>query len=114
MLGTLQVGRSPDGVEADPLLGRVYVAVEDSSAVAEISDSVNLPLQAATNFHQAAAAHRAVFLLQQATIITVIIMILTIVAATLGALSPRWRGRGIPQTLPGDASSRLERHIPPL
>ncbi|MFL5653653.1 MAG: YncE family protein [Ktedonobacteraceae bacterium] len=113
VLGTLQVGRSPDGVEADPLLSRVYVAVEDSSAVVEISDSVNLPLQAATNFHQAAAAHRAVFLLQQATIITVIIMILTIVAATLGALSPRWRGRGIPQTLPGDASSRLERHIPP-
>src|SRR2546428_3296438 len=89
VLGTLQVGRSPDGVEADPLLSRVYVAVEDSSAVVEISDSVNLPLQAATNFHQAAAAHRAVFLLQQATIITVIIMILTIVAATLGALSPR-------------------------
>ncbi len=113
VLGTLQVGRSPDGVEADPLLRRVYVSVEDSGAVVEISDSVDLPLRSATNFHQAATAHHAIFLLQQAAIITVIIMILTLVGATLGALLPRWRGQGSPQTPPGDASSRLEKHTPP-
>ena len=113
VLGTLQVGRAPDGVEADPLLRRVYVAVEDSNAVVEISDSVDLPLRPATNFHQAAAAHRAILILQEAAIITVIIMILTIAGATLGALLPRWRGQGSPQTPPGDASSRLKKHTPP-
>ena len=113
VLGTLQVGRAPDGVEADPLLRRVYVSVEDSNAVVEISDSVDLPLRPTTNFHQAAAAHHAIFLLQQAAIITVIIMILTLVGATLGALLPRWRGQGSPQTPPGAASSRLEKHTPP-
>ena len=105
VIGTLQVGRAPDGVEADPLLRRVYVAVEDSNAVVEISDSVDLPLQGATNFHQAATAHQAIFLLQQATLITILIMIVTIVGATLGVLSPRWRARGSPQTPPGGASS---------
>ena len=113
VLGTLQVGRSPDGVESDPMLRRVYVSVEDSNGVVEISDSVDLPLRSATNFHQAATAHHAIFLLQQAAIITVIIMILTLVGATLGALLPRWRGQGSPQTPPGDASSRLEKHTPP-
>jgi DNA-binding beta-propeller fold protein YncE len=113
VLGTLQVGRSPDGVEADPLLRRVYVAVEDSNAVVEVSDSIDLPLQTTANFHQAAAAHHAIFLLQQAAIITAIIMILTLVGATLGALLPRWHGRGSPQTLPVGESSHLEKHIPP-
>ncbi len=93
VLGTLSVGRAPDGVEADPALRRVYVSVEDSDAVVEISDSVDIPLQSSTPLHQVAAVHQAVFLLQQATVITLIVMILTMVGATLSALSPRWRAR---------------------
>jgi len=106
VLGTLRVGKAPDGVEADPLLRRVYVTVEDSDAVVEISDSVNLPLVPDTNFHQAATAHQAILLLQQATVITVLIMFLTLVTATLDAQSGRWRRRGSPQNPPGGASSR--------
>jgi len=93
VLGTLSVGRAPDGVEADPALRRVYVSVEDSDAVVEISDSVDIPLQSGKTLHQVAAVHQAVFLLQQATVITLIVMILTMVGATLSALSPRWRAR---------------------
>lgn len=102
VLGTLKVGRSPDGVEADPQLRRVYVALEDSDAVVEVSDSVDLPLIAPTNLHQAAAAHTAISVLQVAFDATVVLMLLTIVAATLVALSQRWRARESPRTLPGD------------
>jgi len=104
VLGTLRVGRSPDGIEADPQLRRVYISVEDSDAVVEISDSVDLPLTPDTNLHQAAAVHQAISVLQQATIITTLLMLATIIGATLVALLPRWRARGSPQNLPGDAS----------
>jgi YVTN family beta-propeller protein len=113
VLGTLQVGRAPDGVASDPALRRIYVAVEDSDAVVEISDSPNLPLQSAPNFHQAAAIHQAILLLQEATALTAILMILTIVGATLGARSRRWHAPEIPQIPQGGASSRLEQRIPP-
>ena len=106
VLGTLRVGMAPDGVEADPQLRRVYVTVEDSDAVVEISDSVDLPLVPDSNFHQAATIHKAISLLQQATVITVLIMCLTLVTATLNAQSRRWRVRGSPQNPPGGASSR--------
>jgi DNA-binding beta-propeller fold protein YncE len=114
VLGTLSVGRSPDGVEADPALHRVYVAAEDSNAVVEISDTLNLPLTPQTTLRQSAAAHLAIGVLQWATFFTLIAMCLTIICATLGALLPRWRERGSPQTLPDSGPSRLEKHsLPP-
>ncbi len=105
VLGTLQIGRAPDGVEADPQLQRVYIAVEDSDAVVEISDSVDLPLKPDTNFHQAAAVHQAISVLQQAAVITTLLMIVTIIGAILASLLPRWRARGNLQSPPGGASS---------
>jgi YVTN family beta-propeller protein len=108
VLGTLPVGRAPDGVASDPLLRRVYVAVEDSNAVVEISDSPDIPLQAGPNIHQAAAVRQAILLLQQAAVITVILMILTVVGATLAARSRRWHAPESPQNPPGAASSRSE------
>lgn len=114
VLGTLQVGRAPDGVEADPALRRIYVSAEDSDAVVEISDSLDLPLKNAPNFHQAAAIHQAISLLREAITITVILMLLTIVGATLGARSRRWRAPEIPQNPPGGASSHSAMHTPPL
>ncbi len=113
VLGTLRVGKAPDGVEADPVLQRVYVAQEGNDAVVEVSDSANLPLQASTKLGQGIAARNAITLLQQATILTLIVMLLTFVWTTLGALSPRWRVRENPQTLPGDASSRSKAHSLP-
>lgn len=113
VLGTLAVGRAPDGVEADPLLRRIYVSVEDSNAVVEISDSPDIPLQAGQDTHQAAAVRQAILLLQQAAIITVIVMIVTAVGATLAARSLRLRAPESPQTPPGGASSRSEQRIPP-
>ncbi len=113
VLGTLSVGKSPDGVEADPALHLVYVALEDSNAVVEVSDSVNLPLQTNTKLAQVIAARNAVTLLQQATILTLIVMLLTVVWATLHALSPRWRAQENPQTPQGDASSRSKVHSLP-
>ena len=86
VLGTLKVGRSPDGVEADPQLRRVYVALEDSDAVVEVSDSVDLPLIAAPNLHTVAAVHQAITVLQQATAVTLLLMLLTTIVATLAAL----------------------------
>ncbi|HYT34840.1 MAG TPA: hypothetical protein VEL69_07375 [Ktedonobacteraceae bacterium] len=112
-LGTLTVGRAPDGVEADPSLRRIYVSAEDSDAVVEISDSPDLPLQGGPNLHQAAAVGEAMMLLQQAAIITVILMIFTIAGATLAARSRRWRAPESPQNLPGGASSHSETHTPP-
>jgi DNA-binding beta-propeller fold protein YncE len=106
VLGTLQVGHAPDGVAADPLLRRVYVSVEDSNAVVEISDVVDLPLSSGVNFHQTAAAHSAISLLQRATMITFVIMFLTMLGATLGVLLPRWRARGSLQTPPAGGLSR--------
>lgn len=114
VLGTLKVGRSPDGVEADPQLRRVYVALEDSDAVVEVSDSVNLPLISAPNLHQAGAVHQAIVVLQQATVITLLLMLLTMLGATLAALSPRWRARENPRTPPVGALSRSEKHTLPL
>ncbi len=105
VLGTLQVGHAPDGVEADPSLRRVYVSTEDSDAVVEISDSMDIPLKSDMNFHQITTIRTGIFLLQQATYITLFLMALTIVGATLGVLLPHWRGRGTPQTRPTDASS---------
>ncbi len=113
VLGTLQVGRGPDGVEADPALRRVYVSVEDSNAVAEISDSVDVVLQTDNTALQVANVRQALALLRQATIITLVLMILTMVGATIRALSPRWRGRESPRTPPGGASSHSEKHTPP-
>lgn len=114
VLGTLKVGRSPDGVESDPQLHRVYVALEDSCAVVEVSDSVNLPLIPAPNLHQAGAVHQAIVVLQQATVITLLLMLLTMIGATLAALSLRWRARENPRTPPVGASSRSEKHSLPL
>lgn len=106
VLGTLAVGHAPDGVEADPLLRRVYVAVEDSDAVLEITDSVDIPLKSDLNFRQITTIRRGISLLQQATYITLILMLLTILGATLGALLPHWHARGSPQSRPTGASSR--------
>jgi len=114
VLGTLKVGSSPDGVEADPQLRRVYVALEDSGAVVEVSDSVNLPLISAPNLRQAGAIHQTIVVLQQATVITLLLMLLTMIGATLAALSPRWRARENPRTPPIGALSRSENHSLPL
>ncbi|HLX40701.1 MAG TPA: hypothetical protein VKR42_09215 [Ktedonobacteraceae bacterium] len=86
VLGTLAVGRGPDGVEADPQLRRIYVATEDSNAMVEVSDSVDLPLQTNTPQIQANAIRQAVHLLQQATVVTLILMLLTIVGAAISVL----------------------------
>ncbi len=110
VLGTMQVGKAPNGVASDPDLRRVYVALEDSSAVVEVSDSVNLPLQANVKPGEAVAARDAVKLLQQATILTLVVMLLTIVGTTLDALSPRLRVLGSLQTPQVDASSRSSQH----
>ena len=109
----MPVGRAPDGVETDPSLRRIYVSVEDSNAVVEISDSPDIPLQAGLDTHQAAAVRQAILLLQQAAAITVILMVVTIVGATLAARSRRLRAPESPQNPPGGASSRLEQRIPP-
>ena len=113
VLGTLPVGKAPDGVEADPVLHLVYIALEDNNAVVEVSDSVNLSLQANTKLEQVVAARNAVTLLQEATILTLIVMLLTVVWTTLDALSLRWRVRENAQIPQGDASSRSEVHSLP-
>ena len=112
ILGTFQVGQGPDGVEADPSLHRVYVAAEDIGAVVELSDSVDIPLKPDATVHQTLAARQTIVDLQRATIITLIAMALTAIGATLVALSPRWRGRGSPQTLPGGELARSKEHSP--
>ncbi len=105
VLGTLQVGHGPDGVEADPALRRIYVAVENSNALVEISDSAAIPLQGAPNLRQTAAIDRAISLLQKAAIVTFVLMLATIILATRGARLQHWRVRGSPQIPPGGASS---------
>jgi DNA-binding beta-propeller fold protein YncE len=112
ILGTFQIGQGPDGVVADPALHRIYVSVEDTGAVVELSDSVDIPLKPDATVHQTLAARQTVADLQRATMITLIAMALTMVGATLVALSPRWRGRGSPQTLPGGASAHSKQHSP--
>jgi YVTN family beta-propeller protein len=112
VLGTMQIGRGPDGVEADPQLQRVYVAVEDSNAVVEISDSTNLPLTPGPNYHAIDNVHTALSVLQIAEIVTVIAMVLTIVAATLVARSQRWHERESLQIQPELAPSRLPTQNP--
>jgi len=113
ILGTFQVGQGPDGVEADPALHRIYISVEDTGAVVELSDSVDIPLKPDATVHQTLAARQTIVDLQRATMITLIAMALTMVGATLVALSPRWRGRGSPQTLPGGVSSHSKQHSLP-
>ena len=106
IVGTFQVGEGPDGVEADPSLHRIYISVEDTGAVVELSDSTDIPLKPDATVHQTLAARQTIADLQRATMIMLITMVLTTVGATLVALSPRWRGRGSPQNLPDGASSR--------
>ncbi len=93
VLGTLAVGRGPDGVEADPQLRRIYVATESSNAMVEVSDSVDLPLQTNTPQIQADAIHSAVHFLQQTTLVLLILMLLTMGGAVLSVLAPRWHSR---------------------
>jgi len=110
-LGTLQIGQGPNGVEADPALHLIYIAVEDTGAVVELSDSINLPLKPDATIRQTLAARQAASLLQQATRVTLIAMLLTIVGATLTAMLQRWRARESLQTPPADALSRSDQHI---
>ncbi len=110
VIGTMQIGQGPDGIEADPALHRVYVAVEDSNAVVEIADSTDLPLTLLNTTGQVLKAHETASLLQIAMILTLIVMFLTIVGSTLGVLLPRWRGQETPRTAPVGASSRSEPH----
>lgn len=105
VLGTLQVGQGPDGVEADPELRRVYVACEDNDAVVEISDASDIPLQGAPNLRVDATIVQAISLLQKATFVTFGLMLATIALATRGALLQRSRARESLQTPPGGASS---------
>jgi YVTN family beta-propeller protein len=112
VLGTMQVGRGPDGVEADPQLQRVYVAAEDSNAIVEISDSANLPIMPGPDYHAIANVHTAISLLQIAKIVTIIAMVLTIAVATLVARSQRWHGRESPQIQPASAPSPIPTQSP--
>jgi DNA-binding beta-propeller fold protein YncE len=110
LLGTMQVGTAPDGVEADAGLRRVYVSVEDTNAVVEISDSINLPLQTGSTIQQRERAQHFAEWLRLAGWLTLIGMIITITLTTLGDLLPQRRGREIPQTQPESGSSRSEQH----
>lgn len=120
LLGTLHVGAAPDGVASDSALHLVYVALEDSSAVAEVSDSVNLPLQINETLNQAIDARRAVELLHQASIFTAFVMLVTVAIATYAtymrnrksriALQERQRATESLQTAPDDESSLAEQH----
>ena len=114
VLGTLRVGLSPDGIMADPDLHRIYVSAEDSNAVVEISDSPNLAMFLTNTQNQLIAAGLATTLLQQATTITLFLMIVTFLMATLFALLRRWREQEIPQTRQEDVSSDLKKHSLPL
>lgn len=93
VLGTLQVGQGPDGVESDPALRRVYIACEDSNAVVEISDASDIPLQGAPNLRADATIASAVSLLRQAAFVTLGLMLATMALATWGALARRSRAR---------------------
>lgn len=118
LLGTLQVGLAPDGVAADAALHRVYVALENSNAIVEVSDSVNLPLKVSATRYQAVDARRAVGLLQQASILTALFMLVTVVVATYATYVRNRKGRTAsqvparemesPQTVPDDASSHAD------
>ncbi len=106
VLGTLQVGHGPDGVEADPALRRVYVTCEDSDAVVEISDAGDIPLQGVASLRADATIARAVSLLQKAAFATLGLMLTTIALATWGALLQRSHVRESLHIPPGGASSR--------
>lgn len=110
VLGTFRVGPTPDGVEADPALHRVYIALEDSGAIVELTDSTEIPLKLDTTSQQTTVAHQTLNVLRQATTVIILAMLLTVVGATLLALLRYWRARGIPQTLPADASAPSEQH----
>ncbi len=105
LLGTMQVGAAPDGVEADPGLHRIYVATEDANAVVELSDSPDLPLQTSGTIQQRDRAQTFAFWLRQADWFTLIGMTATLILATLGAGSQRRRGQESLQTQPESGSS---------
>jgi DNA-binding beta-propeller fold protein YncE len=121
-LGMLRVGAAPDGVASDADLHRVYVALENSDAVVEVSDSVNLPLTVNQSLYQSLDAHRAVELLRQASILTALCMLVTFATATaiayaanrkrreLARTSAQERQRAMesPRTSPSDELSRAE------
>jgi YVTN family beta-propeller protein len=86
VLGTLQVGSTPDGIEADPALHRIYIALEDSNAVVELTDSADLPLKTDLT-RQAITAQQTIAFLRQATFVTLALMIVTIVVATFSKFS---------------------------
>lgn len=113
LLGTLDLGPAPDGAVADPGMQRVYVALEDSSAVVELSDSTDIPLKLDTTLRQTIVTRRTLFVLRQATIITIIVMLLTMVGATLVALLRQRRARESLQTPPVAVSSRSGRRSLP-
>ncbi len=101
VLGTLRVGAGPDGVEADPALHRVYIALEDSDAVVELIDSPDLPLNT-DSIHQTVLAQQTITFLRQATYVTLALMLVTIAVATRFSLLPRWRAPESPRTRQGD------------
>jgi DNA-binding beta-propeller fold protein YncE len=113
VLGTLRVGSAPDGVEADPALHRVYIALEDSDAVVEMVDSTDIALDSDTT-HQMIVAHQTITLLQQATIMTLIAMVFTILGATILAQLRLWRAQESPRTPPDDVSARSKSQTPLL
>src|SRR5581483_9079992 len=110
VLGTFRVGPTPDGVEADPALHRVYIALEDSGAVVELSDSTDIALKVDSTTGQVIVARQTLSVLRQATTVVLMAMLLTVVGATLLALLPRWRARGSPQTAQDAESARSEQH----
>lgn len=120
LLGTLKVGAAPDGVASDAALHLVYVALEDSGAVAEVSDSVNLPLQINETLNQAIDARRAAELLRQASIVTALLMLATVAVATYATYTRSRKAQIVlqeqqhvtesPRTVPGDESSLSEQH----
>jgi DNA-binding beta-propeller fold protein YncE len=113
ILGTMTVGAAPDGVEADPGLHRVYIAVENANAVIELSDSPDLPLQSGSTFQQRSKALEIATWLGLAGWFTLGTMLLTILLTTLGERLLRRRELESPQTRPESASSHSEQHTLP-
>jgi DNA-binding beta-propeller fold protein YncE len=110
VLGTFRVGPTPDGVEADAALHRVYIALEDSGAIVELSDSTDIALKVDSTTQQVIVAHQTLAVLRQATTVVLMAMLLTVVGATLRAMLLRWRARGSPQAAQDAESSRSEQH----
>ena len=64
-----------------------------------------LPLQVNTKLGQEIAARNVIGVLQVATILTLIAMLLTLVWTALGVLLPHWRALENPQIPPDDVLS---------